>query len=105
MPAPLRTSYDKLHPEGVFLLENGLQMFIWVGSNTPSTWLMDVFGVNAPHQLDPVMAELPELDNPASRRVREIITTIRTQRKNHVRVSTLGPSSKLNLEFLCTVTR
>lgn len=86
IPAPLRTSYDKLHPEGVFLLENGVQMFIWVGSNTPATWLTDVFGVNAPHQLDPVMAELPEVDNPISKRVRSIIASVRTQRKKHVRV-------------------
>ncbi|MPC67963.1 Protein transport protein Sec24D [Portunus trituberculatus] len=85
LPAPLRTSYDKLHPEGVFLLENGLQMFVWVGSNTPSSWLGDVFGVAAPHQLDPVMAELPERDNATSRRVRDIVATIRSQRKKHVR--------------------
>lgn len=86
VPAPLRTSYDKLRPDGVFLLENGIQMFIWVGSSTSPTWLDNVFGVNAPHQLDPVMAELPELDNPVSRRVRDIIATIRAQRKRHVRV-------------------
>lgn len=62
-------------------------MFVWVGSNTPSSWLMDVFGVAAPHQLDPVMAELPEIDNPTSRRVRDIVATVRAQRKRHVRVS------------------
>lgn len=61
-------------------------MFVWVGSNTPSSWLGDVFGVAAPHQLDPVMAELPERDNTISRRVRDIVATVRGQRKKHVRV-------------------
>lgn len=88
VPGSLRTSYDKLHSEGVFLLENGQQMFVWVGSNISPDWLMEVFGVNAPHQLDPVMAEMPELDNPTSRRVRDVITAVRTQRRKHVRVST-----------------
>lgn len=94
LPAPLRTSYDKLHPEGVFLLENGLQMFVWVGSNTPSSWLMDVFGVAAPHQLDPVMAELPDLDNPNSRLVRDIVATVRAQRKRHVRMFVVPQQGK-----------
>ena len=61
-------------------------MFVWVGSNTPSSWLVDVFGVAAPHQLDPVMAELPDLDNPTSRHVREIVSNVRAQRRRHVRV-------------------
>lgn len=94
VPAPLRTSYDKLRPDGVFLLENGIQMFIWVGSSTSPTWLDNVFGVNAPHQLDPVMAELPELDNPVSRRVRDIIATIRAQRKRHVRMFVVPQQGK-----------
>lgn len=68
-------------------MENGIQMFVWVGSNTPSSWLLEVFGVAAPHQLDPVMAELPDLDNSISRRVRDIVATVRSQRKRHVRVS------------------
>lgn len=102
LPAALRTSYDKLHPEGVFLLENGIQMFVWVGSNTPSSWLMDVFGVAAPHQLDPVMAELPEIDNPHSRRVRDIVSTVRAQRKRHVRVSVLVlPYYALEVAWCC----
>ncbi|XP_068231353.1 protein transport protein Sec24C [Palaemon carinicauda] len=94
LPAPLRASYEKLRADGVFLLENGMQMFIWVGTNTNPDWLNDVFGVNAPHQLDPVMAELPERDNPTSIRVREIISTIRSQRKRHVRMFVVLQQSK-----------
>nr|XP_053631902.1 protein transport protein Sec24C-like [Cherax quadricarinatus] len=69
-------------------------MFLWVGSNISPKWLMDVFGVNAPHQLDPVMAELPELDNPTSKRVCDIIKAIRTQRKKHVRMFVVPQQSK-----------
>lgn len=94
IPVPLRTSYEKLRADGVFLLENGLQMFIWVGTNTSPEWLNDVFGVNAPHQLDPVMAELPERDNPTSVRVRDIIATIRAQRKRHIRMFVVLQQSK-----------
>lgn len=58
---------------------------------------MDVFGVSAPHQLDPVMAELPELENPTSKRVRDIIASIRLQRKTHVRVSLLCVGLELTI--------
>ncbi|KAG0730337.1 Protein transport protein Sec24C [Chionoecetes opilio] len=69
-------------------------MFVWVGSNTPSSWLVDVFGVAAPHQLDPVMAELPLLDNPTSKRVRDIVATVRSQRKRHVRMFVVPQQGK-----------
>lgn len=94
LPVPLRTSYEKLRADGAFLVENSLQMFVWVGTNISPDWLNDVFGVNAPHQLDPVMAELPERDNPTSVRVREIISTIRAQRKRHVRMFVVLQQSK-----------
>ena len=51
LPTCVRTSYDKLRADGAFLLENGITMFLWVGSSTPSQWLTDVFGVAAVHQV------------------------------------------------------
>ena len=62
-------------------------MFLWVGSSSPSNYLNDLFGVTGPHQLDPGLSDLPELDNPVSRRVRGIIKSIRQQRKHNLRVS------------------
>ncbi|MCL4140343.1 UNVERIFIED_CONTAM: hypothetical protein GTU68_009299 [Idotea baltica] len=94
IPAAIRTSYDKLSPDGVYLVENGLFMFMWVGSGTSSAWMKDVFGVAAPHQLDPVLSELPEMDNPTSKRVRDIIEAIRLQRKLHVRLFVVPQQGK-----------
>ena len=51
-------------------------MFLWVGANTPAQWMNDVFNVNAPHQLDPTLADLPQNDNPTSERVRSIVAQV-----------------------------
>ena len=90
----MRTSYEKLHPEGAFLLENGLVMFLWVGNHTPVQWMNDVFGVNAPHQLDPTLSDLPHHDNPTSARVRAIIDRVRAEAQHHLRLMVVPQQGK-----------
>lgn len=94
MPMPVRTSYEKLHQDGAFLLENGLVMFLWVGTSTPVQWLQDVFGVNAPHQLDPTLSDLPNNDNDNSKRVREILTQVRGESQYHLRLFVVPQQGK-----------
>ncbi|RXG54280.1 Protein transport protein Sec24C [Armadillidium vulgare] len=94
LPPAVRTSYEKLNQDGIYLLENGLFMFLWVGSGTSPALMKDVFGVAAPHQLDPVLSELPELENPMSKCVRAIIALVRQQRNQHVRLFVVPQQGK-----------
>ena len=69
-------------------------MFLWVGSSTPSQWMNDVFNVNAPHQLDPTLSDLPVNDNPTSERVRAIIDEVRAESTYHCRLYVVPQQGK-----------
>lgn len=92
---PLRASVDKMNDQGVYLLENGVHMLLWVGSQAPAEFVSDVFGVATPQQIDPQVTELPELDNPASRTVRDLLEDVRAKRRNAMRLTIMRQHDKL----------
>ncbi|TRY58874.1 hypothetical protein DNTS_027464 [Danionella cerebrum] len=47
IPAPLRCSEERLSDSGVFLLENGLTMFLWLGHACPAELLQNLFNVSS----------------------------------------------------------
>lgn len=52
-PPLVRVSVARLNPAGAYLLENGQCMFLWLGRDIPSNYLMDVFGVSTLDEVDP----------------------------------------------------
>ncbi|KAG6439395.1 hypothetical protein O3G_MSEX000736 [Manduca sexta] len=86
-PAPLRASVDRMNDHGVYLLENGVHMLLWVGSAAPAQFTADVFGVSSPQQLDPQVCELPDRHNATSQAVRAILHDAREKRRSCMRVS------------------
>lgn len=51
-PPIIRCSYGRLEPNGVYLIENGLKMILWVGHQCPPPILQALFRVNALDQID-----------------------------------------------------
>ncbi|CAH2268434.1 jg16866 [Pararge aegeria aegeria] len=94
-PQPLRASVDKMSEMGVYLLENGVHMLIWVGSQASSEWVSEVFGVASPQHVDTHVCELPELDNPTSVAVRDLVLQTRIKRKNAMRLTVMRQHDKL----------
>ncbi|XP_072945945.1 protein transport protein Sec24C [Epargyreus clarus] len=94
-PTPLRASVDKMHDQGVYLLENGVHMLVWVGSQAPADFVRDVFGAASPQQIDTQVCELPILDNPTSEAVRELIEDARVKRRNAMRLTLMRQHDKL----------
>src|SRR3569832_353507 len=47
-----RASYDYLSPEAVYVVENGIMCFIWIGLSVSSDWAHKVFGVSAVTQIN-----------------------------------------------------
>ncbi|XP_069362795.1 protein transport protein Sec24C isoform X5 [Maniola hyperantus] len=94
-PQPLRASVDKMNEMGVYLLENGVHMLIWVGSQAPTEWVRDVFGVASPQHVDTHVCELPELDNPTSHAVRDLVLQTRIKRRNAMRLTVMRQHDKL----------
>lgn len=94
-PTRLRASLDKMTEQGVYLLENGVHMLIWVGSQASPEFLTDVFGVTSPQHIDTHVCELPARDTPASCAVRDVVHAARVLRKNAMRLTVMRQHDKL----------
>uniref|UniRef100_A0A671N779 Protein transport protein Sec24C-like n=1 Tax=Sinocyclocheilus anshuiensis TaxID=1608454 RepID=A0A671N779_9TELE len=55
LPVAVRDSEERLSRGGVYLLENGLNIFLWVGVNAQQELLQNIFGTPAFSQIDPSM--------------------------------------------------
>ncbi|KAJ8248460.1 hypothetical protein GJAV_G00242250 [Gymnothorax javanicus] len=99
LPVAVRDSEERLSKGGVYLLENGLNLFLWVGANVQQELLQDIFGTPAFGQIDPNMTALPELDNPFSKRLREVIQSFRAQRSRYMKLMVVKQEDKMELIF------
>ncbi|XP_048026353.1 protein transport protein Sec24C isoform X4 [Megalobrama amblycephala] len=99
LPVAVRDSEERLSRGGVYLLENGLNIFLWVGVNAQQELLQNIFGTPAFSQIDPSMTSLPALDNPFSKRLREIIESVRAQRSRYMKLMVVKQEDKLELIF------
>uniref|UniRef100_A0A673K543 Protein transport protein Sec24C-like n=1 Tax=Sinocyclocheilus rhinocerous TaxID=307959 RepID=A0A673K543_9TELE len=99
LPVAVRNSEERLSRGGVYLLENGLNIFLWVGVNAQQELLQNIFGTPAFGQIDPNMTSLPALDNPFSKRLREIIESFRAQRSRYMKLMVVKQEDKLELIF------
>jgi len=81
MPPLLPLSVDSLSKDGAYLLENGIDMYIYLGRELQPTYLNNVFGVHANvDQIDVKELTVGNFDNEDSQRLNNIINTIRLQR-------------------------
>ena len=52
IPSQIRLSMTRLNPEGVYIIENGMNMMLWIGRQTPQGLLMSIFGVDKVESID-----------------------------------------------------
>ena len=55
LPMAVRNSEERLSKGGVYLLETGLHLFLWVGANAQQELLSNIFGTPPFSQIDPNM--------------------------------------------------
>ncbi|KAJ7987783.1 hypothetical protein DPEC_G00330090 [Dallia pectoralis] len=104
LPLAVRNSEERLSKGGVYILETGLHLFLWVGANAQQELLSNIFGTPTFSQIDPDMTSLPDLDNPFSKRLREIIDSFRSQRSRYMKLMVVKQEGKTELifkHFLC----
>ncbi|KAM6951724.1 protein transport protein Sec24C isoform 2-T2 [Aplochiton taeniatus] len=99
LPVAVRDSEERLSKGGVYLLETGLHLFLWVGANAQQELLLNIFGTPTFSQIDPSMWSLPVLDNPFSHRLREIIDSSRAQRSRYMKLMVVKQEDKAELVF------
>jgi protein transport protein SEC24 len=99
LPSPIRCSYERLRDNGVYLLENGLMMFMWIGLGINPDWVRNVFGVSSAAQIDIDKTRLQDLDSPLSLRVRGIIKRVREERHRHMKLIIIRQRDRLEPVF------
>ncbi|KDE04517.1 hypothetical protein MVLG_05083 [Microbotryum lychnidis-dioicae p1A1 Lamole] len=79
LPPLIRTSYARMEPHGVYLIENGDFVILWIGAAVSPQILQDLYGADSLEELDTRMTSLPVLPTLLSTQVRNILALFETQ--------------------------
>jgi protein transport protein SEC24 len=52
LPSNIRLSYDRLDVNGIYLLENDMNLYLWIGRDVSVEYLMNIFGVDSLDKID-----------------------------------------------------
>ncbi|XP_022614538.1 protein transport protein Sec24D [Seriola dumerili] len=99
LPAPVRCSEERLADSGMFLLENGHSMFLWLGQATPPDLIQSIFNMPSLAHLQGHMSVLPELDSPMSKKIRSIISGLLEKRPNSMKLLIMKQRDKPEMMF------
>lgn len=81
LPPPLPLTIERLERHGLFLLEDGQNIFLWIGAHAVPQLVLDVFNAPSYAELRGGKTTLPRLDNDFSERVNAIIGKVREMRR------------------------
>uniref|UniRef100_A0A8C1Q495 SEC24 homolog D, COPII coat complex component n=1 Tax=Cyprinus carpio TaxID=7962 RepID=A0A8C1Q495_CYPCA len=100
IPAPVRCSEERLSESGIFLLENGLSMFLWLGQACPPDLIQNLFNVpSLGHLSSEGPTSLPVLDNAHSRKIHSIISSISQQRATSMKLLIVKQKDRSEMLF------
>jgi protein transport protein SEC24 len=80
LPTILNLSHERLSSEGMFLLENGYDLFLWIGRNVSPAILDTLFGVSSLEGIDPSQLRIHAENSDYSSRLNAIIVALRSER-------------------------
>lgn len=80
MPTPLPLTSERLERHGLYLIEDGQTMFLWIGRDAVPQLVMDVFNLPNYDVLRGGKATLPVLENSFSQRVNAVVQKTREMR-------------------------
>uniref|UniRef100_F6RUF2 SEC24 homolog C, COPII coat complex component n=1 Tax=Monodelphis domestica TaxID=13616 RepID=F6RUF2_MONDO len=98
-PPAVRASEERLSKGDVYLLENGLNLFLWVGASVQQGVVQSLFSVPSFSQITSGLSALPVLENPLSKRVRDLIDSFRAQRSRYMKLIVVKQEDKLEMLF------
>ncbi|KAM6203735.1 protein transport protein Sec24C isoform 1-T1 [Sarcoramphus papa] len=99
LPAAIRNSEERLSKGDIYLLENGLNIFVWVGVNVQQGLIQNLFGVSSFSQISNALSTLPVLENPFSKKVRSIVGVLQVQRSRYMKLIVVKQEDKLEMLF------
>lgn len=99
LPSPMRCLYERLKDDGIYLLENGLSMNLWIGANVDPQSVQNLFGVSSMQQLNVEKCKILEIDTEISNSVRSVIRMINEQRKMNLKLTIIRQRDSLEIFF------
>ncbi|XP_023785196.1 protein transport protein Sec24C isoform X1 [Cyanistes caeruleus] len=99
LPAAIRNSEERLSKGDIYLLENGLNVFVWVGVSVQQGLIQNLFGVSSFSQISNALSTLPVMENPFSKKVRSIVDMIQGQRSRYMKLIIVKQEDKLEMLF------
>lgn len=80
MPPRLNPSKENMESFGLYLIENGQTIYLWLGRDAVPQLIVDVWGVGIMDEVPSGPGELPDLpESPMNQRVRNVISQIRAR--------------------------
>nr|XP_004049649.1 protein transport protein Sec24C isoform X3 [Gorilla gorilla gorilla] len=98
-PPAVRASEERLSNGDIYLLENGLNLFLWVGASVQQGVVQSLFSVSSFSHITSGLSVLPVLDNPLSKKVRGLIDSLRAQRSRYMKLTVVKQEDKLEMLF------
>ncbi|XP_008516034.1 protein transport protein Sec24C isoform X1 [Equus przewalskii] len=98
-PPAVRASEERLSDGDIYLLENGLNLFLWVGASVQQGVVQSLFSVSSFSQITSGLSILPVLDNPLSKKVRGLVDSLRAQRSRYMKLIVVKQEDKLEMLF------
>ncbi|KAK3546476.1 hypothetical protein QTP70_026325 [Hemibagrus guttatus] len=99
IPSAVRCSEERLSDTGIFFLENGQSMFLWLGQACPPDLIQHLFNVPSMAHLSSDTTTLTELDNAHSRKLHSIICAISQQRCNSMKMVIVKQKDRSEMHF------
>jgi len=102
-PPVQQLSAEKLTRYGIFLMDYGRGLYIWVSKNAPDELIQKILGVQHFGAIPEIMTSLPTEDNNISTLVRRFVKQIRTSRQHFMPLQVIredGPHRLLFIENL-----
>ncbi|KAM9329406.1 protein transport protein Sec24D [Gastrophryne carolinensis] len=79
IPSAVRCSEERLSEGGIFLLANGVNMFLWLGVASPPEFIQGIFNVPSFAHITSEATSLPQLDSPHSKKLRKMMDSIQSR--------------------------
>jgi len=86
LPGILNLSSDRLTSDGIFLLDNGYDLFMWIGRNVHTQILNSVFGVPALDNVDSSQLRVESQTSDLSSRIDAVIAALRSERTRYMQL-------------------